>query len=223
MPQFSIITITKNNPDGFKKTKQSVESQNYNDFEWVVVDGDIEPDNGLYDAMNKGIDRAVGDYLIFMNAGDVFAAKDTLKTISRYCPADFMYGDAMEGGFIKCARHHSKIARGLITHHQAMVYARNIIGDRRYDERYPIAADYKFTAEHLVKSKVCTYINKPLCIFETGGVSGRNASQGRAEQVDIRRELGMWAPLTPCRQWTGQILKTHAPRLYLKLRVIFDK
>lgn len=218
MPQFSIITITKNNFHGLKKTKQSVESQTYTDFEWVVIAADVEPDNGIYDAMNKGIDRADGDYLIFMNAGDCFADENTLAMIAAQCPADFIYGDAIEDGHSKPARHHSKIARGLITHHQAMVFSRQVVGERRYDEHYPIAADYKFTIEHIAQSKKCVYIPMPLCVFESGGVSQQNAAQGRAEQIAIRFALGLNSPFTPLWQWTAQTFRKYAPTLYLKLR-----
>lgn len=224
MSQFSIITITKNNSFGFQKTKQSIESQTFKNFEWVVIDGDVEPDNGIYDAMNKGIDRACGNYLIFMNAGDCFANEDTLSIIAEYCPADFIYGDALEeSGIIKRARHHSKMERGLITHHQAMVYKHDVIQNRRYDETYKIAADYKFTAHHIIASKTCTYIPQPLCIFADGGASKIHVKQGRKEQIAIRRELKISAPFTPLRQLAAQTIKNYAPQLYLKLRVIFHQ
>ena len=220
---FSIITITKKNPIGFQKTKQSIESQNCSDFEWVVVDGDKEPDNGIYDAMNKGLDRAKGDYIIFMNAGDVFYDAGTLSRIAQQ-EADFIYGDAAEdGNFIKRARSHTQITKGMITHHQAMVYKRSVIADRRYDESYKIAADYKFTVQHIMESKTFAYIDQPLCIFESGGVSQTHAARGRGEEKVIRSELGLRSPLTPYRQWAAGWLKARAPALYLKLRAIANQ
>ncbi len=222
MPRFSIVTITKDNPDGFNKTKQSIESQTYSDFEWIIIDGDVEPDNGIYDAMNKGLDRATGDYVIFMNAGDVFADDNTLLEISKY-NADFIYGDAIEGDFIKKAKHHTKIKNGMITHHQAMIYKRDVIGDLRYDDVYSFAADYKFTIEFIKQSHSIQYIDKPLCIFEIGGVSQQNARASRHQEIAIRRELNISAPLTPYRQWAAQMIKKYMPLVYLKLRMITQK
>ncbi len=215
--KLSIITITKSNPHGFAKTKHSVDSQTYSDFEWVVIDGDIEPDNGIYDAMNKGINRANGDYLIFMNAGDEFADEDTLLSILKY-QADFIYGDAIEENYLKKSKHHTQITKGMITHHQSMIYRRSVIGDLRYDEKYIIAADYKFTIEYLGRCRSFLKLDMPICIFETGGVSQQNAKQGRIEQVQIRDELGLPNAATPYRQWVGQVLKAICPKLYCGLR-----
>ncbi len=211
--KFSIITITKNNPVGFAKTKISVDAQTYADFEWVVINGDVEPDNGIYDAMNKGIERSSGEYLIFMNAGDTFATRKTLSEIA-ICDADFIYGDAIEAGRVKRAKRHSKINGGMITHHQSMVYRRDIIGDLRYDERYKVAADYKFTLEFLRSAKTHAYINKPLCIFDIGGVSQLHAKLGRTEEIVIRKQMGVISPITPYRQWLGQVVKHRTPWLY---------
>lgn len=213
--RFSIITITKGNSDGFNKTKQSVESQKYSNFEWVLIDGDIEPDNGIYDAMNRGINRAKGDYLIFMNAGDIFANENILLDISQY-HADFIYGDSFEGNRYKKSKHHSKIKNGMITHHQSMVYRRAVIADLRYDETYSLAADYKFTVEFLWRCHSFYYLNHPLCVFEMGGVSQQNARTSRHQEMAIRRSLKISAPLTPYRQWMAQILKP----IYLKIRMI---
>ena len=221
MPFFSIITITKQNSDGFRKTKQSIESQSFKDFEWIVIDGDVEPDNGIYDAMNKGLSRAQGDYVVFMNAGDIFFDFNVLRDIFDDCNgADLIYGDAIEGEFYKKARPHNMIACGLFTHHQAMYYKRTTIADLRYDEAYPIAADYKFTAQVILNDALAHYIPKPLCVFEMGGVSQRNAAQGRAEQAQIRRELGVkstwWVPV---RQWAGCMFKRLNPSLFYKIRI----
>jgi len=199
---FSIITITKNNPIGFAKTEHSIQAQTYKNYEWIVVDGVVEPDNGIYDAMNKGIVRANGDYLIFMNAGDKFASESVLGTLNQY-RADFIYGDEAH----KKSKHISRLNYGMITHHQSMVYKRAIIGDLRYDEKYKIAADYKFTLDYVSRCHSSLYLPLVLSIFEDGGVSQQNAKQGRLEQIEIRRELEIQAPPTPYRQWLGQMAK----------------
>jgi len=215
MPRFSIITITKNNPDGFAATRDSLKVQSFTDYEWIVIDGMIEADHGIYDAMNKGLDRANGQYVIFMNAGDMFATAHTLGRIAHE-NADFIYGDAAEDGHIKPARH--DIATGMITHHQAMVYRRAVIGDLRYDTTYHIAADYKFTAQFLMRAQSRAHINAPLCIFETGGLSQVKTALGRREQAIIRKELKIKAPGTLFMQAASQILKRLLPRLYWLMR-----
>jgi len=182
-----------------------------------VVDGDIDPDNGIYDAMNKGIARANGDFVMFMNAGDVFAGENTLSKIAQY-DADFIYGDAMEGGHLKRAKHHSKIKSGMVTHHQSMVYRTKILKTLQFDERYRVAADYKLTLQFINLSNSIEYINSVLSIFDVGGVSQQNARLGRIEESQIRKDLGIRSTITPYRQWGTQILKNYAPWLYWALK-----
>ena len=112
----SIITITKNNQTGLTKTAHSLNDQTYKDYEWIVVNGNSgdqiphfvtsknitlinERDNGIYDAMNKGVKGAIGQYFIFMNAGDIFESKNTLTEIHDRIKDeafDFIYGDSLE-------------------------------------------------------------------------------------------------------------------------------
>ena len=162
MPLFSIITITKNHKSGLLQTCKSIKKQNLNDYEWVVIDGsnkeDIdefekplpydfylnEPDNGIYDAMNKGIAHTNGQFCIFLNSGDILAADDTLKVISEHITLDmdFIYGDSWEysrgKNHYKKARHHNHANLGMFTHHQAMIYKTDLIKDMRYNEKYKI-------------------------------------------------------------------------------------
>lgn len=101
-PLFSIITITYNAAETIETTFRSVVGQSFTDYEYIVVDGDSkdgtvdflrsrknclavfisEPDKGLYDAMNKGMHLAKGEYLIFLNAGDTFHSENTLADIA---------------------------------------------------------------------------------------------------------------------------------------------
>ncbi len=214
---FSIITVTKHNEAGFTRTRASVQAQDFTDFEWVVVDGAVEPDGGIYDAMNKGLARARGTYVIFMNAGDQFAHAHVLDHVAQFLRAqaagvDVLYGDAIEGGMLKPARHN--IRYGMITHHQAIFYRRTRL---KYDTQYPIAADYKFTAQAMAQGRA-RYMPQPVCIFEQGGISQRRAAQGRYEQALIRRELGMAAPGARVAQVLSLTLKRVAPGLYWRIR-----
>lgn len=213
MPLFSIITVTRNNLAGLKKTAESVAAQTVTDYEWVVIDGasddgtreylqdaaatywSSEPDQGIYDAMNKGLARAKGDHLIFLNAGDIFADSHTLETIARHAGADFIYGDAREDHHYKRGRSHKRLKYGMFTHHQAMAYRRTTIENLRYDTSYKIAADYKFTIEALKKSETISYIPQELCVFESGGVSQINPARGRREQQRARAETKLCGAL----------------------------
>ena len=236
---FSVITVTRNHMDGLKRTHESLRVQGCSDYEWIVIDGASddgtagylkksnavwisEPDRGIYDAMNKGIDRARGDYLIFMNAGDVFAAPDVLDKLSRQSGADFIYGDAREGAAYKHARSHEKIARGLFTHHQAMIYRRAAIGNLRYDTNYKIAADYKFTVEFLRRVQKIYYASFPVCIFEPGGISQQKVRTGRNEQYMIRRELkvcsGTEKIFIYAMQTVAMLIRRFLPGFYWRLR-----
>lgn len=245
---FSIITITRQHLDGLKATASSLAQENPDLFEWIVIDGAStdgtpeylqttnaawlsEPDGGIYDAMNKGLERAAGDYVLFLNAGDTLGLPRTLEKLAlllapRPAKPDMIYGDAFEdtpqGRIIKTAFSHKNIQQGLFTHHQAIFYRRAVIGDFLYDQRYTIAADYKFTAQFLMMCRDVFYWPCPLCAFEAGGVSQKHAFKGRAQQFLIRRELDMALPLTEIltllRQTLAYRLRRHAPALYWRLR-----
>lgn len=131
-PKFSVITVTYNAEAVLEDTIQSVISQTYRHVEYIIVDGaskdktlsiidrykdhiakvTSEPDKGLYDAMNKGIRLATGDYLCFLNAGDSFHEDDTLQQMVHTLPGselpDVMYGETAlvdkEGHFVRMRR-----------------------------------------------------------------------------------------------------------------------
>lgn len=116
--KLSIITVNLNNLEGLKKTYDSVVCQTFTDYEWLVIDGGStdgsrefieqhqdkfaywcsEPDKGIYNAMNKGIVRAKGEYLNFMNSGDCFACEETVAEVfGKNRTADILYGYSFYG------------------------------------------------------------------------------------------------------------------------------
>lgn len=116
--KLSIITVNLNNLEGLKKTYDSVVCQTFTDYEWLVIDGGStdgsrefieqhqdkfaywcsEPDKGIFNAMNKGIVRAKGEYLNFMNSGDCFACEETVAEVfGKNRTADILYGYSFYG------------------------------------------------------------------------------------------------------------------------------
>lgn len=200
------------------------------------------PDNGIYDAMNKALralenQKSNADYILFLNAGDALAAPDTLgrlqSRLMKYrvkhgALPDFVYGDAMEtrpdGGapHYKPARAHSAINFGMFTHHQAMLYRRQKLAGLQFNTDYKIAADFDLTARFLKESERCLYCPMPICLFEAGGLSQKQARIGRNEQFMARRNLGLISPpmnlLVLLFQGVVWELRRRAPSLYWRLK-----
>lgn len=211
MPLISLITIVKNNARGLRSTGRSIAiQQNAPAFEWLVIDGGSsdntpevraeftelnpvfisEPDKGLYDAMNKGLERSTGEYIWFLNGGDCLSDAFTLKDIARamqvHFKPDFFYADAREAGHMKPAKPYHTLKRGMITHHQAMLYRRIAVGDTRFDTAYNIAADYAFTLDVAGRTQRIYHYPRVICDFQPGGVSQQDVVTGRRENFAIR-------------------------------------
>lgn len=216
MPLFSIITITRNDAVGLQLTRESVRAQTCRDFEWLVVDGAStgatprlledwqneiswhvsEPDNGIYDAMNKGMAQACGDYLIFMNSGDSFAAPDVLQKLADAITAsnqpDFLYGpsyEQMRDGSMrfKPCRSHRWRWWGMFAHHQTMIYRRCALTGLRYDDTMKVGGDNRLTYALLSRQPRITRVDFPIAKCALPGVSTTQASRGRAEQIETKR------------------------------------
>jgi putative colanic acid biosynthesis glycosyltransferase len=251
-PRFSVVTIGLNDSAGFGETRASVDAQLFPDFEWLVLDGgstdgtleclrsldrpnfrwESEPDAGIYDAMNKGLQRAVGQYIIFMNSGDRFAGKNVLTRIDALISqdgqgSDLVFGDAFEETangrlLLKNARSASAIKYGMFTHHQAMLYARSAVAELRYDCRFVIAADYHFTCRVLARGGRSLRANFPICINKRAGLSEKHAEIGRRENVTIQKEvLGLGSLRRTCnyaRFVASNLMRTHMRGVYDRLR-----
>ncbi len=171
-PLFSIITITYNAATTLPATLRSVSEQTYKQYEYIVVDGASsddtvslveqshlpvrlvsEPDKGLYDAMNKGLRMAQGEYLIFLNAGDAFHAPDTLQQVAELigdARPGVVYGETAivdsERNFMMMRRLRApekltwrSFAQGMLVCHQAFIARRDIAPE--YDLQYRYSAD----------------------------------------------------------------------------------
>lgn len=220
----NIITVCFNNLTGLKKTYKSILGQSYNHFNWMVIDGKSndgtvefleqvkqenqieiiyksEDDDGIYDAMNKGIDLSNGDYLLFLNAGDELSSDNVLSDVfdNRKHMPSIIYGNyyrELKNGDLALikAKPIRYIYHSLPTSHQAIFYNRSAIDTLRYRLDYHVSSDYYFTSQ-LMKNLDCiakkdyVIINKPIAVFEYNGMSRNNLSGLYKDAFDIQKEV----------------------------------
>jgi glycosyltransferase involved in cell wall biosynthesis len=175
-------------------------------FRWVS-----EPDKGLYDAMNKGMDLATGDFVWFVNAGDLIYNEHTVQAIvNAYSEApmsDIIYGQCLiidEGENALGERH--KIApkqlkkncllQGLVVCHQSILVKKSIAP--KYDLKYRICADYDWTIRVVEQSKMNAYMDQHISKFLINGVSSQQRKKAWRERFSImKKEFGwlktLWA------------------------------
>lgn len=199
--KFSIITVNFNNPEGLERTIKSVVNQTFKDFEYIIVDGasskgdvDVihkyesyiskwvsEKDTGIYNAMNKGVRMASGDYCLFMNSGDELYSPTMLADVAALkITADFIQGIICRPGkkeiFIKPPKEEEITLSWYYSrhnnYHQASLIKRQMLLDHPYNESLRIAADMMFNVECLIKYN-CSYqdIDVVIAKYEYGGVS----------------------------------------------------
>lgn len=218
-PLFTIITATFNAADTLARTIDSVDSQLCRDYEHLIIDGASsdntlaiaeatvnplrkiysEPDKGLYDAMNKGISKAEGKYLIFLNAGDKFHSTQTLQLLAEAAGSEnapgIIYGQTIivdDRGRNPRPRHLQApreltlgaFADGMLVCHQSFVALRNITGF--YNLRYRFSADYEWCIRCLQHSRRNVFIDhEPLTDYLDGGLTTRNRWRSLRERFAI--------------------------------------
>ncbi len=218
-PKFSIITVTYNAGKVLEDTIQSVITQTYKNVEYIIVDGkstdgtmDIvnryrehihtivsEPDKGLYDAMNKGIDLATGDYLCFLNAGDELHEDDTLQLIvhslngEKELP-DVIYGETAivdeEGHFLRMRRLSTpehltwkSFQHGMLVCHQAFMPRRDLAV--KYNLKYRFSADFDWCIRIMKKSRVLHNTHLTIIDYLNEGMTTRNHKASLKERFHI--------------------------------------
>lgn len=221
-PLFSIVTITFNAASTLPATMKSVAAQSCADFEHIIIDGasnddtlsiarrlgrrDLriisEPDNGLYDAMNKGLNMARGKYVIFLNSGDAFASPVTLSQYAEAAEkvdADIIYADTL---IVNCQRQilrnrHLNVpevltadsfSHGMLICHQAFCVKRELAPE--YDLQYRFSADYDWTIKCIKRSDPsrCVNLHGVAIHYLDEGMTEKNKRASLLERFEIMKK-----------------------------------
>jgi glycosyltransferase involved in cell wall biosynthesis len=215
-PKLSVITVVYNNARDIERTMLSVINQTYPNIEYIVIDGLStdgtinviekykghirflsENDRGIYDAMNKGLAMATGDYVLFMNSADEIYAPDTVaKVFATADEADIYYGETEmindKGDSLGQRRHKAPenftwrdFKYGMSVSHQAIYIKRSLT--EPYDIRYHLSADIDWIIRVAKKAKKIVKVEGYLAKYQVGGMSKHKHRQSLAERFDIMR------------------------------------
>jgi glycosyltransferase involved in cell wall biosynthesis len=216
-PKLSVITVVYNNVRDIERTMLSVLNQTYPNIEYIVVDGsstdgtlDVinryqnrtakfisEKDDGIYDAMNKGLASATGDYVLFMNSADEFYEPDTVaKVFSTANDADIYYGETEmiddKGQSLGQRRHKApqsftwrSFKYGMSVSHQAIYIRRSLT--EPYDRQYHLSADIDWIIKAAKKAKKIVNVNHYVAKYQVGGMSKTKHRQSLIERFNIMK------------------------------------
>ena len=222
-PTLSVITVCFRAKDALSATVDSLLQQTWTDFEYLVIDGgsddgtvpfldqleplfsakqipffcSSEPDKGIYDAMNKGVTKAHGKWLLFLNAGDLLADSTTLEQIFSYpTDASILYGDTrcIYEGQTKLypALPLNHLTYEMAFCHQSVFVKRELLLEHPYDISYRVCADHEFFLAMYLKGISFGYLPIPISVYEIAGFSDRNKMLSHKEKIRMQKELGIF-------------------------------
>ncbi len=256
--KITIITVTLNDLINLKKTANSVINQNEKDLQWIIKDGLSDDgtdkyvselqktipnidyirrkDSSLYDAMNQAIPNAIGDYILFLNSGDMLYSENTIKkvieSIDNDEELDFVYGDNIdefENGYTiyKKSRKLDYLKHSLPTSHQSIFYNKKNLLHFNYPIKYKICGDYALTASiYFTGNNRYKQLSFPISIFKLGGISQINRKLLRKEAFELHRKIVgdniLQALIKDIRSQIAFTLLDHFCKLYSKTRSIFS-
>lgn len=210
-PLVTIVTVVYNGKEEIEETIRSVIEQTYDNIEYIVIDGgssdgtqDLikeyedkvdywisEPDQGIYDAMNKGIELANGDFIEFLNAGDALYANDTIeKVVARIQDKDAVYfGRAYtydeETSWLYPSKERdgmeNDLKKGKFPNHQAMFFPKKFYKNCMYDLRYKITSDIDYKLRAYLQYPYL-FIDEIVVTFALGGISTQNENYKAVKQ-----------------------------------------
>lgn len=233
-PRFSIITVTFNAEKVIEETIQSVITQTYKNYEYIIIDGaskdntlsvidkykDMisnvvsEPDKGLYDAMNKGIASATGDYLCFLNAGDSFHEDNTLQlmvhSINDNELPDILYGETAivnkDGHFLHMRRLQTpekltwkSFKQGMLVCHQAFFAKRSLA--EPFDLSYRFSADFDWCIRVMKKAKTLHNTHIIVIDYLDEGLTTQNHKASLKERFRIMAKHYGWISTVAYHIW----------------------
>lgn len=211
-PQLSIITVCLNEPH-LERTCESIVNQTFQDFEWIVIDGGSgrktldtfsrysgrinyftsEKDNGIYDAMNKGIYVARGKWINFMNAGDSYLSMNTLSEIAPYFSDDFsgvLFGEVQYGyeneKLISYSKRKNILAQlyfSVIHHQPSFIRDRCFFDYGVYDTKYKVVSDYLFFINLYRRGVKFFYLDKTVAIMDMDGISSTQICKDETNEI----------------------------------------
>lgn len=220
----TVVTICLNAEECIAKTIESVLSQKNESFEYVIWDGrstdrtlDIvnqyrimaesnsvkiqvhsENDNGIYDAMNKAVDMAKGNWILFLNAGDYFYTSDSLNQLSNHISNDLsvIYGDVLYTYYNRYKPFYSKSPDKIVTDyifcHQSVLTRKELLQRIRFNTDYTICADYDLYLNAYLNGYKFQHISHPICIYDNNGFSSRNLYlDSHLERLEIQYRNGL--------------------------------
>ena len=215
-PLITIVTITFNAEKELPRTMDSVLEQSYKNFEHLIIDGAStdrtleiarknpdariisERDKGLYDAMNKGLANARGEYILFLNAGDTFRSPDILALYANAAEKgnDIIYADTVivdEDGNDIGPRHYSapelltfeSFSKGMLICHQAFMVRRKIAP--QYDLQYRFSADYDWTIKCIrnTEPEKCLNLQTVAINYLSNGMTDKNKFKSLRERFRV--------------------------------------
>ena len=239
----TLITINYNNAEGLSRTIDSIISQTIRDYEWIVIDGGStdgsvelleknkdhfsywvsEKDHGIYEAMNKGIRHASGEYIIFMNSGDVFSQTRVLQELTPLLDRDIVAGSVLINGTKKRKSSPNELTPWSIINynipHQAEFIRRSLfttIG--LYSEDLSILSDLEFNLRASLLN--CSYksMKYDVAIIDQGGISSTQIDKLKQESKCIQeRNL----PMAICKDYErlkNTISINHLPSINWAIR-----
>jgi len=216
--KLSIITVNQNNSSGLKKTCLSVTTQTLKDLEWIIIDGasedssvDIikqysshisywisEPDSGIYNAMNKGIKKATGEYLLFLNSGDYlihpWTLQEVMDEIKISASADVYFCDTVLNTY-QVLKLPENVGLNFfldeMINHQNCLIKRELFKTRLYNEDYHILADWHFFLNEILKQNIVfLHIKTNIAVYNMNGISN-NSEKRRTERKKMLEELNI--------------------------------
>lgn len=220
MKKLTIITINFNHREGLQRTIDSIVNQTFTDYEWIVVDKEStdgskelieqyqshfnwwcsEPDKGVYNAMNKGLEHACGEYIIFMNSGDMFATPTILTEIfSKPHKADVLYGRMVVGtidgeeywtNMMKPRLRWFDFFSSTLNHQSTFTKREMFVKYGSFDESYRVYGDWRHFAQIIgVEKATSEFIPKIISIYEGGGLSATQEEACKRELARLRQEV----------------------------------